>query len=192
MERIRFDHAEFEKLKKNILSKDHDIAISSSDRLAEIGGDEVVDFLISLLKASEQHTRNYAALALREIADNRALDPLLNAIFKKENHNHNQTLVYALETLDCSNHLVEIFKILFYESYVGKISASKILDEQIFSFTKQDLLTIEMMWEDCKLNPEKHFLLSEETILDIQNSVDGYLAYLQPDSPRNQNENINP
>jgi len=174
------NQAEIEELKKNIFSDDWELVKSSSDRLGKIGGTEAVDFLIPLLGLDNPGIRNSAALALSDIGDNRALDPLLSAIFKKENHNHNQTLVYALETLDCSEKLVEIFTILFYESYVGKISACNILNEQIFLFTEQDLLNIEMMWEDLKKHPEKGIPMNGETMADIQKLVDGYLSYLKP------------
>jgi len=174
------NQAEIEELKKNIFSGDLELVKSSRKRLGEIGGDEVVDFLIPMLMLDDQRIRNSAALTLRDIGDNKALEPLLAAIFKKENHNHNQTLVYALETLDCSEKLVEIFTILFYESYVGKISACNILNDQIFSFTEQDLLNIEMMWEDLKKHPEKGIPMNGETMADIQKLVDGYLSYLKP------------
>jgi len=82
----------------------------------------VVDFLISILSSDNSDIRNRAALALENIKDNRALEPLLAAIFIKENHNYNGTMVFALEPLDCSKKLKEIFKILFFETYESNIS----------------------------------------------------------------------
>ena len=80
---------EIEKLKKDVFSDDWELVKSSANRLGEIGGDDVVDFLISLISLDDSSIRNRAALALEQIKDNRALEPLLTAIFKKENHNYN-------------------------------------------------------------------------------------------------------
>ena len=146
---------EINQLKKNIFSEDWDIVKSSADKLGKIGGKEVTDFLISLLALDNSGIRNRAALALEDIKDNMALEPLLTAIFKKENHNYNGTMVFALQALDCSKKLKEIFRILFFETYEAKISAYAILCDQTFDFTKQDLIEIQKMWYDCSLDPEK-------------------------------------
>ncbi len=74
---------EVEQLKKNVFSEDWEVVKSSAHRLGEIGGGEVVEFLISLLSLDAAGIRNRAALALEIIKDNRALEPLLAAIFKK-------------------------------------------------------------------------------------------------------------
>jgi len=170
---------EFEKLKQDVFSDDWELVKSSADRLGQIGGDEVVDFLISLIALDNSGIRNRAALALEDIKDNRALEPLLTAIFKKENHNYNGTMVFALESLDCSKKLKEIFRILFYETYESKISAYAILTDQIFDFTKDDLLEIKNMWEDCKQNPDKCPCYDDiETREMMQDAVNGFMSYL--------------
>lgn len=170
---------EFEQLKKDVFSDDWELVKSSANRLGQIGGDEVVDFLISLIALDDSSIRNRAALALKDIKDNRAIEPLIIAISKKANLNYNGTMVYALESLDCSKKLTEIFQILFYQGYEAKWSAYTILSEQIFEFTKDDLYEIQKMWTDCLLNPEKcpDF---DEVREDIQDMVDDYLSYLKP------------
>ena len=74
---------EIEKLKTDILSDNWEVVKSSADRLGQIGGDEVVDFLISLLAVENSGIRNRAELAFYDIKDNRALEPLLTAVFKE-------------------------------------------------------------------------------------------------------------
>lgn len=172
---------EIEQLKIDIFSDNWDLVTSSADRLGEIGGNEVVDFLISLTALDNSGIRNRAALALADIQDNRALEPLLTAIFKKENHHYNGTMVFALTSLDCSQKLKEIFKILFYESYEAKLSAYTILSDQIFDFTKKDLLEIQNMWDECKQHPSKCPCYEDlETRKMMQNIVDGFMSYLAP------------
>jgi HEAT repeat protein len=153
---------------------------AAANRLAEIGGDEVLTFLKSLLKSENPIVRNCAALALKDMKDNRALEPLLEAIFKKENHNYNGNMVFALEGLDCSQKLKEIFKILFYESYESKLSAYAILSKQEFEFSEEDLHEINDMWEDTKQHPEKCQSYDYGDVPEmIQDAVDGYMRYLQ-------------
>ena len=165
---------EIEELKENIFSEDWELVKSSADKLGEIGGEKVVDFLISLLLLDNSGIRNRAALALEDIKDNRAVEPLLNAIFKKENHNYNGTLVYALESLDCSGKLKEIFRILIYETYEAKMVADTILSEQKFDFNDDDLIEIQEMWNDCLLHPEKSPEFEESKVM-IQDNIDAFM-----------------
>jgi len=169
---------EIEQLKKNIFSNDWELVKFSADKLGEIGGDDITDFLISLLDLDDSGIRNRAALALEQIGDNKAVEPLFKSIFK--NQNYNGTMVFALESLDCSKHLKDIFKILFSEAYEAKMSAMAILDTQIFEFTSQDLININDMWEDCKLNPEKCPEIENVDVRkEMQDSVDGFMEYLK-------------
>ena len=170
--------AKIEQAKKDIVSDDWETRMAASDFLSENGTPEVKGFLISLLSSSEQLTRDAAALAIREIGDNNAINPLLTAIFKKENIHNNGTLVYALQTLDCSKKLKELFEILFYHDYEAQVMADMILDKQEFEFTKQDILDIEAEWEGIKIHSEKcpNYGDSKET---IQSSIDGFLTYLE-------------
>ena len=144
------------RLKNDLFSDNKDKALKASDQLAEIGGKEVIEFFISLLDQDKERLRDLAALGLREIADNQALDPLLKAINKSENQNYNGTMAYALESLDCSRRLPEIFELLFNGNAEVKMAATTILEEQEFYFTKQDLLDIQSKWHEIKNNPDKY------------------------------------
>jgi len=74
-----------------------------------------------------------------------------------------------------------IFQIRFYETYESKISAYEILSDQIFDFTKDDLLEIQNMWEDCKQHPDKCPCNDDlETREMMQDAVDGFMSYLKP------------
>lgn len=143
---------EVSQLKKDVFSDDWETVKSSMSKLAKIGGDEVVLFLIKLLEQKDSGIRNRAALAIEELKDNRAVEPLINSIRKRENHNYNGTMVFALESLDCSDKIVEIFRILFEETYESKVSANAILEEQEFEYDKNDYSKILKMWERCNNN----------------------------------------
>jgi len=178
--RNKIDQGEVDQLKQNIFSKDWELVKSSTNRLVEIGGLEITDFLISLLSFDSHGIRHQAALALEEIKDNRAVEPLLQAIFNKQNHNYNAIMVFALTSLDCSKRLVDIFKILFYESGEAKMYAFTILNEQKFVLKNEDIFTIDKMWKDCIKNPLK-CPDYDESREDIQFIVDTYLSYLKPE-----------
>lgn len=172
---------EIEQLKNEIISDDLENFEVVQTRLIEIGGKEVVDLLISLLTLDNPTIRNRAALVLEEIKDNKAVNPLLKAIFKKENQNNNETLVYALQALDCSKKLKEIFRILFFGSYDSKITAFNILSDQEFEFTVNDLKKIQHMWLEYNKYPDKYQLEDdEETKEMMQDMVDGFMWYLNP------------
>ena len=134
--------------------------------------------MIALLESQDNDIKNVVALILRDIGDSNAIDPLMAAICNKENFNFNGTLVYALQTLDCSQKLKELFEIMFYQGYEPAIMASMILNEQVFEFTKQNILDILAVWEDIKINNEKCPIYEDKKRM-IQSCIDGFASYLQ-------------
>lgn len=169
---------EIASLKSNFVSSDWAIAEPALDELVRQGGDEVLAFLVSFLTGTDVLLRNRAAIALHDLADSRALAPLLQAIFRKENEHHRGTLVWALEPLDCSQLLVPLFDLLFYGNAEVKRGAMSILDSQVFEFDTNDLYAIQAKWEEIQQHPE-NCPEYEEHREDIQQTVDGYLAYLK-------------
>jgi hypothetical protein len=171
---------EIELLKAEALSSDWEKAEASMKRLVKIGGADVFDFSVSVLDLDNNYyrLRNLAANTLLDIGDNNAVVPLINAALKRENINYNGPFVYALRYLDCCGKLKEVFQILYYSGYEAQVHAAYILSTQIFEFTKQDILDIQMMWEDLKLHQEKavHY---DDTKEMIENAVNGYLPYLE-------------
>ena len=165
-------------LKTEFLSSDWTIAEPALDKLVSIGGDEVFEFLISFLSGTDVTLRNRASIALHDLRDSRAVEPLMQAIIKKENENYRGTMVYALDTLNCSHLLVEMFDLLFYGNAEVKIGAMSVLDEQIFEFDSDDLHAIKAKWDDVQQHPElcPYYVEYKE---DIQHTVDGFIAYLE-------------
>lgn len=129
-------------------------AKEAAETLGQIGGDDVLHFLISLLELDDPRIRNHAALALEQISDDRAIEPLLKAIFKQENHNCNGTVVFALQALNCSKYLVSIVRILLFETFESKMSAYTILTTQKFNASNEEIAEIELMWNKCRNSPE--------------------------------------
>lgn len=142
-----------------------------------IGGEEVISFLINLLDQEDTEIRNKAAIALMDIGDDKAVQPLFNAINKKQNFNKNGTLVYALQVFDCKNRLVDLFSILFFQGYEARMGAITILNSQIFEFSK-DILQILQQWKNIQMNPGlcPQYESSKE---DIKAMVDCFEAYIR-------------
>ncbi|MEQ6165678.1 HEAT repeat domain-containing protein [Ekhidna sp. MALMAid0563] len=170
---------ELEKLKQRILTGTPSEQMEVVDELVASNNERAAELFIELLESTDPQVRNSVALGIYELKPPTALEPLLTAIFKPENHNYNGTLVYALEQLDCTNKLKDVFRILFYESYEAKMSAYAILDKQIFEFTRTELQEIQAMWNDLLDNPEKcPGFNSDDTKEMIEVSVEGFMGYL--------------
>ncbi len=161
-------------LKSDFLSGDDQLARRASDQLATKAGDDGRDFLISSLGASTSRIRHLAALGIYESKDQRALKPLLRAILDPQNKNYTGTLVFALEALDCTDHLREVFDILFYQSYEAKMSAAAILSEQSFIVDNSLIQSIRSKWEAILLDPSQCPAF-EDSRDDIQDIVDSYV-----------------
>ncbi|MCZ8023641.1 MAG: hypothetical protein O9294_17890 [Cytophagales bacterium] len=179
---------EIEKLKANIFSGDWDKMKESSNRLFEIGSQEDIDYLLSLLDQPNSLVRNAVSLTFMDYKFNDALDPLLKSIAKHENRNDRGTMVYALQKLDCRSKLKELFNILFTSPKNLEVQSGilQILDEQEFEFTKYDLIEIQKNWERLKDNWDEENGIEKGELREfdidrdvIQNFVDGYVSYLK-------------
>ena len=148
-----------ERFKAELYSVDHKVALQASDELVKIGGQDILELFISLLDHENSEIRDIAALSLHDIANNQALEPLLIAIKKSANNNSNGTMAYALETLDCSRKLKEIFDMLFFGDAEVKMAATSILRDQDFYFNSDDLKDINAKWDEIKGHPDQSPLL---------------------------------
>lgn len=168
---------EVDKLKQDLLSKESEKILYAAKRLSDLGIDAGIEFLIPLLERKEPEIRNKAALALADLKDSRAVEPLLSAISKKDNYHFNGTLVHALSFLNCEKNLMNLFEILFYQEYEPRIGVVKILEAQEFEFSEKDLYAIQAKWNFIKNHPEKcpEF---EKVKDDIENIIEGFLIYL--------------
>jgi hypothetical protein len=132
---------------------------------------------VSFLAGTDVLLRNRASIGLHDLGDSRAVEPLMKAILRKENENYRGTMVYALDTLDCSALLPHLFDLLFYGNAEVRMRAASVLDHQIFEFDSADLYAIRAKWEELKVHPEKcpDYEAAKE---EIEHFVEGFLAYL--------------
>ncbi len=178
------DEEKIQQLKNDIHTKERKEAREASNTLLDLGPDlcaeqhdNLFSFYMELLENDSYDKRCIAAYALAIIERKEAVIPLFNAIFTRERTNYNGTFVYALTGLDCSEHLKDVFEILFYQGFEAKNHAYYILCEQEFILDREELLEIRDKWEDLKKNPEKGVCF-ESTKEMIEDAVEGYLMYL--------------
>ncbi len=82
--------------------------------------------------------------------------------------------------LGCKNKLVDIFKILFFETYESKMSDYCTLNDQIFEFKKSNLLEIKKIWMNCLENPVKcPEIENKKIMLIMKNAYEGFISYLK-------------
>jgi len=179
---------EIVKLKSEVLSDNWDKAKESAIRLLNTGRRDSSDFLISLLDQSNVQARNAVALAIMDNRFQDALEPLLRSITKRENSNTRGTMAYALQSLNCSLKLRELFLILFDATKNLEVQSAilTVLDQQEFEFTEADLLEIQHTWDKLKdkwdelngIDPVNKREYDIDRVI-IQNFVDGYVSYLK-------------
>ncbi|MCR5887311.1 HEAT repeat domain-containing protein [Hymenobacter sp. J193] len=138
-----------------IFSDDDEAADDAFEELTALGGEEMFQFLLQLLETDKPLLRNSAASSLRDLADQRAVQPLLAAIQKPANHGRNGTLVYALATHDCRHLLKDLCLIVFYQGYEAKHMALDILEEQEFVYSEEDVKEIRRLWEQVRQKPDR-------------------------------------
>ena len=142
-------------LKKEFLSQDFDIREKEIEKLVKIKDDSVVEFFIKKLKSKDRKVQSSSAVALRSIADNRAIKPLLEAIKNPANRNYTGSFVYALQTLDCSKLLPTLILLALYGSYEVQNHALTIITEQSFKTTKKEINILRQMIKKYLKNKNK-------------------------------------
>lgn len=156
---------DFGKLRKDLLSKNWAISLAASDRFGQIGGQETLKVLLSLLKSKRPDVRNSVALALKEIGHDKAVGPLMDAILNPANRRHTGTLVSALETHNCSELFLPMVKLALYGSYEVQCHALIILGEQKFDASQIEIRKARQLIENYKKRKRKcqdfHILLKE-------------------------------
>ena len=146
-----------EKLKARVLSENFQTQKWACHDLFYFGGRfnktarrKLRQYLVNLFDQDNSGARSAVALVVRENRYQPALRPLLRAMLKPENSRNRGALAYALETLDCSKHLCELFEIVFSapSNYVTLVHTLTVLEEQPFRMNNDKLHQIARRWEE--------------------------------------------
>lgn len=142
--------------------------VATADYLASLNSQKAVELLISLLDNANASIRNAAALGLRTAKKDYAVAYLLQAIENPNNVDDISTLVYSLETHDCSHHFLRIFKILTMDNVAATWSVLEILNTQAFYVDEHDIHCARQYLQD------PHFDADQKR--ELENYLDTLLA----------------
>lgn len=98
------------------------------------------DELVAVLSSPVASERNAAAIALMDMADMRAVQPLIQALDNLDNRNARGTLVYALSAFDCSGRFEQLFRWALEGGYEASSEALSIIHDQEIRPTEEDLM----------------------------------------------------
>jgi hypothetical protein len=145
-----------ENLFSRMCDKQEEEAFKFADKLAEIGGEEVLNKLIELVKNEDIECVHLAARALAKMEDNQsALDTIMDAIHDNSNRHQNGALVQALEGFDLSSSFVDIFRIYLFGNFKSSLLAKEYLDYVEFDVTPRVIKKAEKHWNHF-INNSKH------------------------------------
>ncbi len=130
---------DWEKYRMSLLSENDDEAIIASDWLANNSTDEIFTFLIELLNSEDEFARDIAAVTLAKTNDNRAIEPLFEAIKKKENEHKRGVLVGCLDAFEIDTYFVDIFKLYLFGNFKVSVFAFDLLNTKSFDIRTRTL-----------------------------------------------------
>ncbi len=123
-------------------------AYEHSDQLVRIGGERVLDKMVALLKSQDEETQYLASRTLGLLEDKeKALEPLLKAIFATENKAIQGMLAEYLDEYDCSQKFVQIFKLYLFGTTKASAMAKEVLDYEEFDITPRVIRKSEKHWK---------------------------------------------
>ncbi|XEC96686.1 HEAT repeat domain-containing protein [Paenibacillus tarimensis] len=132
------------------------------DIISEIGNNkdvEAVPFLIHhLVDTNNNILRNAIAIALADIGSNEAIEPLISMIKNPKTIGYRGTLLYALESFDCSDHAQLIVDLL---------------GEDNFEVSRQSLLLLESIADNIpKEVKQKCIQKIQDKIVSLQDKIE--------------------
>lgn len=115
------------------------VKLNEIDKIVEyckkIGNDEyeiIEQKLIDELdNTKEINTRNTIAIVLSDLHSNKSINSIVSLIEKPENFNSRATLVYALQNLDCSDKIQQLFKLVFEGNYETKCNMYTLIESKM-------------------------------------------------------------
>ncbi|WP_215226117.1 HEAT repeat domain-containing protein [Echinicola shivajiensis] len=148
--------ANIDLLIQKMCDKQEEEAYVYADQLAEIGGEEVLQKLVLVLKGEDIESGYLAARALSAMEDNQAaLEPLLEVIHDKNNKMKNGTFVQALEGFDLSSKFVDVLRLYLFGNFKASFIAKDYLDYTEFDITPRTIKKAEKHWNHFQ-NNSKH------------------------------------
>lgn len=171
-----------EKLRQAIEIDNNEVAAELI--IQELGSSKVTEAvpdLVSLLKKVQScNLRNNIALALADIGEQSALEPLMSLIKSKKTEGCRGTLIYALQSLDCSPILIDLVELVINGGFEVSCEAFDAIESVELLFPLDDIQSgyqkVELAIKDSASFPEEKierlFLLRDYLLeLYIKNKI---------------------
>lgn len=150
-------------LKEKINTNHIDEAICIVEKIGEKRLNEAVPYLIEQLQLTKSHVlRNSIALALCDIGNSDAVEPIVHVLKDPKTLGYRGTLLASLEAFDYSPHIDMLFEFLIEGNFEVSRKSFLLIEsiiENIPERTKQQYL--ERLQDEIERLEEKHDLLSE-------------------------------
>ncbi|SRR5690606_14067874 len=131
-------------------------AFKYAEKLAAIGGEEVYNKTLELLKSDDWEISSLAAKVLGKLERrNEALGILMELIHDKDNVTRSGELVEALEAFDLSNHFVDVLRIYLFGSYKASVLAKGYLDHTEFDISPRVIKKAQKHWKHYQNNVKR-------------------------------------
>jgi len=144
-----------------------DNAYMAADRLAEIGGEEIMQKMMALLASTNDNTVYLAARTLSKCTENAKVIEEVFELIKNANEPFLKgVLTEALSGFDCSEYFVEVLKIYLFGTFKASAMAKEVLDGQEFAITPRVIRKAEKHWHHYEHNVKQDdsFMLKKQEI----------------------------
>ncbi len=158
-------------LKKQFLSENFELRTLASKKLMKLKEISIIDFFIDHLKNKNRKIQMSAASALRILANDRAIRPLLNAIGDSNNKDYTGSFVYALQTHNYQNLLVPVVNIALNDAFEAQNHALQMLAEGKFKTNKAEILKVKKLIRDF-IKKENKCVDHETLIQELNRYID--------------------
>ncbi|MDU9690179.1 HEAT repeat domain-containing protein [Priestia aryabhattai] len=160
-----------DKLKKELNNGGLENALDTIEKIGLMQDYTTVPTLINYLVSTNNNMlRDALAIALADIGDHQAIEPLIGLLKSPKTLKSRGTLLYALESFNCSNYAELITELLFENNFEVSRQAFILLEAQMLHISN-DVKTecIKRIKQELRKTPDKVQFLTESIDLFLDN-----------------------
>ncbi|QDZ81101.1 HEAT repeat domain-containing protein [Priestia megaterium] len=157
-------------LKKELNTDNSEKALETIEKIGSMQDPSTVPTLIKYLVSTDNNVvRDALAIALADIGDYQAIEPLIRLLKNPKTVKSRGTLLYALESFNCSNYAELITELLFEDNFEVSRQAFILLEAQMLHISN-DVKTkcIKRIKQELRETPNKVQFLKESMDLFLE------------------------
>jgi HEAT repeats len=157
-------------LKKELNTDNLEKSLDTIEKIGSMQDHSTVPTLINYLVSTDNNVvRDALAIALADIGDYQAIEPLIRLLKNPKTIKSRGNLLYALESFNCSNYAELITELLFEDNFEVSRQAFILLETQMFHISK-DVKTkcIKRIKQELRETPDKVQFLTEAIDLFLE------------------------